>query len=1158
MTKPQEESTNEGARALVARVSGESGIRRIADRLGRGTPHVGVSGLRGSAPVLAMEALRLSLGRTVVVCCADEESARDVFADFRTVSPARAVFLPERDILPRPLEIRENLVVRGSRNACLDAILHDRADVVVTSLLGFLEKTLPAPVFRRHTRELAVGSTVEPETLRDHLVHVGYEGTSIVEEPGQYAVRGAVFDVYDPSREQPVRIEFSDDVIVSMRAFDIESQKSYEALESVRILPAARVMMTDAESGGLEEKLRASGVGEPVIERIRREFDDRRASVLLRRYAPLLGNDGGLLDFFAKPPLVVAWGEEAHGPRLDALKDEVEKAGAVEGEEGRAMGLLDYIHPPEYASARGAQTVHLLGLAPAAPPDPGAWETVTFQTSEHPPVLGKLDVLAQTIRKLRGKGAEVVIYSESPAQRERLAEMLGEEESEVHLPVGWITQGFVWESAGLAVLTDHEIFHRLLPRPRQKRPGRRAEARSPDRLHAGDFVVHMDYGIGRYLGLEKVVADGRQTECLLVKYQGPDRIFVPLEQMALVEKYLGKEGVVPALDRLGSVRWQRTKEKTRRVLEDVARDLLAVYAARELAEKAPFGPDTAWQKELEASFPFEETPHQLQATEEIKRDMESHKPMDRLVCGDVGFGKTEVAVRAAFKAASQGRQVAVLVPTTILAYQHYKTFQERLGAFPLHVEMLSRFRTPAEQRRVIEGLREGRVDVVVGTHRLLSNDVRFADIGLLIVDEEQRFGVRSKEKIKRIKRTIDVLSMTATPIPRTLYMGLSGLRRISTIDTPPRNRHPIKTEVLHFDEEAIAQAILAEVRRGGQVFLVHNRVASIHAMQAFLERLLPDVRFRVAHGQMAERELERVILAFLDREFDVLISTTIIESGLDFPNVNTIIINRADRFGLAELYQLRGRVGRREVQAYAYLLVPRDFAITETAVKRLQAMEEFEELGSGYRLAMRDLEIRGAGNVLGVEQHGQVVAVGFDLYCKMLKEAVERLRGEPELEKPQCRIESRLASFLPDDYVEDQNERMTVYKRLARLERPDEADEIEKELEDRFGRLPPPGRNLIELTRMKLRAAALGIGLVQLRSDRVVAEFLPGKSFEPALCARLVETFEGRVLFKSSDPFAVTIAFGPGSEPSGEARKLLQEAYAYGKKYTSPQRGIPT
>ncbi|MEJ2722110.1 MAG: helicase-related protein, partial [bacterium] len=534
-------------------------------------------------------------------------------------------------------------------------------------------------------------------------------------------------------------------------------------------------------------------------------------------------------------------------------------------------------------------------------------------------------------------------------------------------------------------------------------------------------------------------------------------------------------------------------------------------------------------------------------------DMESPRPMDRLICGDVGFGKTEVAVRAAFKAVTHGKQVAVLVPTTILALQHFQTFTQRMAAFPVNVAMLSRFKTAAEQKRVVERLKTGDVDIVIGTHRLLSKDVRFHDIGLLIIDEEHRFGVRSKEKIKRIKKAVDVISMTATPIPRTLYMGLSGLRRISVIDTPPRNRHPIKTDVLPFDEDTIREAIRAEIRRGGQVFLVHNRVASIYSMQAFLERLIPDVRVGVAHGQMAEKELEQVIMEFLDRKFDVLISTTIIESGLDFPNVNTIIINRADRFGLAELYQLRGRVGRRDQQAFAYLLVPRNFEITETASKRLQAMEDFEELGSGYRLAMRDLEIRGAGNVLGVEQHGQIAAVGFDLYCKMLKEAVERLKGEPEEEHLPCRIETRLPSFLPDRYVEDQNERMAIYKRLARMDEPEQLDELERELVDRFGALPPEAVSLIDLTRIKLQGVRLGVGLIRLKPRQVFVDFLPGKSLPPRVCAELVETFEGRVLFKSGDTFGLTLTLVEAAQPLAEARKLLQTADLYDKKYIPPE-----
>jgi transcription-repair coupling factor (superfamily II helicase) len=1162
MSRHQEEIGQEGATLLIERVRRDDTVRDIVGFVRKGVRRIDISGLRGSSPAFFIEALRGALGREVLVCCPDEETARDAFADFKTVSSARVGFFPERDVFPRRYELKEHSAVRGRRNATLDDLLQDRIDIVVTSTLGFLEKTYPVEIFREHTAEILRGARLDLEALREKLVLIGYEASSIIEEPGQFAVRGAILDVYDPSLDQPVRVELSDDDVQSIRLFDIETQKSLEPLESVRIRPASGAIVDGRALAAFEANLRALGVDSGTAGQIRRELEDHRLPRLVHRYAPALGTTGTLLDYFPRLPLVFFWDQGGIARALDALPDEIEQARKWAAPEEPVLALDAYIHAPDYYTIRGLSVVHLWRLAPKGADTADGGEppesVIRFQTAEHPAVHGKLDPLIQTIRRLRSKRTDVQVYSESAAQRERLADMLEEDEALVHLPVGWITSGFVWESIRVAILTDHEIFHRSLPRPPLRRPGRRIEGRRPDQLQVGDYVVHIDYGIGRYLGLEKVAVEGHETECLHLKYQGTDRIYVPLEQMSLVEKYVGKEGAPPSIDRLGSTKWLRTKEKTRKALEDAARELLEVYAAREIAEGAPVGPDTQWQRELEASFPFEETPHQLRAAEEIKNDMESARPMDRLVCGDVGFGKTEVAIRAAFKAVTHEKQVAVLVPTTILAFQHYKTFRDRMGAFPVNIEMLSRFRSSADQKRIVGEIQQGRVDIVIGTHRLLSSDVKFHDVGLLIIDEEHRFGVRSKEKIKRLAKNVDVLSMTATPIPRTLYMSLSGLRHISIIDTPPRNRHPIKTEVIPFDEETIARAIQDEIRRGGQVFLVHNRVASIQAMQAFLERLLPEVRFRHAHGQMAEKDLEKVILAFLDREFDVLISTTIIESGLDFPNVNTIIINRADRFGLAELYQLRGRVGRREQQAYAYLLVPRNFSITENAGKRLQAMEEFEELGSGYRLAMRDLEIRGAGNVLGIEQHGQIAAVGFDLYCKMLKEAVDKLKGEPEIEKPQCRIETRLPSFLPDDYVEDQNERMTIYKRVARMESPEDVDDLEAELRDRFGNLPPEAVNLVELTRLKLRAMALGIAQVQLRPGRVVAEFLPGKSLPPRLCAHLVETFQGRVLFKSGEVFGVTVAIGPAGKSLPEAKKLLHEAYFYDKKYTSPNREHPT
>jgi transcription-repair coupling factor (superfamily II helicase) len=718
--------------------------------------------------------------------------------------------------------------------------------------------------------------------------------------------------------------------------------------------------------------------------------------------------------------------------------------------------------------------------------------------------------------------------------------------------VGWIASGFVWEEARIAVLTDHEIFNRMLARPRKKRARRRSTSVRTESLRSGDYVVHVDYGIGRFVGLEKIGSNGDSTECLVIRFDGGDRIFVPLDQMHLVEKYIGREGVQPRLDRLSGSRWQATRERARKAIEDVAQDLLRVYAAREIARTTAFGPDSQWQRELEASFPYEETPDQITVTREVKEDLETTQPADRLVCGDVGFGKTEVAIRAAFKAVMEGRQVAVLVPTTLLAFQHYRTFAERMKAFPVRIAMLSRFISPAEQKRVSTGLREGAVDLVIGTHRLLSRDIAFKDLGLLIVDEEHRFGVKHKERLKQIAQSVHVITLTATPIPRTLYMSLSGLRKISLIETPPRNRHPVKTEVTSFDEETIARAISEEVGRDGQVFFVHNRVQSIHSMKAFLERLLPGVRIGVGHGQMAEGELERVILDFIDRKFDVLVATMIIESGLDFPNANTLIVNRADRFGLAQLYQLRGRVGRGARQAYAYFLVPRQISLTQSAIKRLQAMEEFEELGSGYRLAMRDLEIRGAGNVLGVEQHGHVAAVGFELYCRMLKETVERLRGETRDEAPPCRVEVPYSCYLPDRYVPDADERMFLYKRFARMTAPEEVESMETELRDRFGDLPVPARALLDLAAIKLEAASLGIILVLIRGSarpgapggggEARLEFAPGRALSPRACAKLSETFGRRILFKAGKTFAVSLAGAATAPLAAEVKNLLQVA----------------
>ena len=1191
-------SIEEASRAALALSEANAG--RAIDRP-RGTyadklearHRVHVTGLKGSSSVFLAEAIRQSLSRSILLVYPDEESAQDAASDFRTLSNGRVVHFPERSIAPHRFELRENLVAGGDRNESLLTILNGGADVVVTSVGGLLEKTITKQSLAVNQRVLSQGDQIDLEALREHFVDLGYDAVSVVEEAGQFAVRGSILDVFDPAWDYPSRVELEDDEIVSIRSFDLDSQRSIEALQSCTILPATSTSIDEAGAAHLRDFLKTRGFDKETIERIADEAEHSRSSYVWRRYAPALGMTGALLDFFEEPPVVWFVGGESINRTLAKQATNFVRVASRPEDEFPALELTDYMHPLEHVRDYGAPVVVEWALSDSAlstaqseaahdsiPPAREDENTIKFHVVEHPSVIGKLDALISRIKGLRARKVNTMIYSETPTQRDRLADLLGDDEEIVHLPVGWIASGFIWEEAGLAILTDHQIFNRMLARPKKRRAKRRTATLKQEALQQGDYVVHVEYGIGRFTGLEKIGADGTETECLAIKFDGDDRIFVPLDQMQMVEKYVGKEGVIPKLDKLSGTRWENAKARARKAIEDIARELLHVYAQREIAKAHPFGPDTAWQRELEASFPYEETPHQISVTREIKEDMETEHPMDRLVCGDVGFGKTEVAIRAAFKAVNGGKQVAVLVPTTLLAFQHERTFKERMAGFPVRIAMLSRFVSPQEQKKVLEGLRDGTVDLLIGTHRILAKDLMFKDLGLLIVDEEHRFGVKHKERLKAIAKSVHVLTLTATPIPRTLYMSLSGLRKISLIETPPRNRHPVKTEVTAFDENIIHDAISEEVSRDGQVFFVHNRVQSIYSMKAFLEGLVPGVRFGVAHGQMKEDELEDVVLDFINRKYDVLVSTMIIESGLDIPNVNTLIVNRADRFGLAQLYQLRGRVGRRERQAYAYFLVPRQISLTPAAMKRLQAMEEFEELGSGYRLAMRDLEIRGAGNVLGVEQHGHVAAVGFELYTRMLKETVDQLRGSAPEELPPCRVEAPYSCFIPDRYVPDEDERMLIYKRIAHMADPAQVQALQDELKDRFGELPRPAQDLIDLARAKLEAQLLGILMVHMRDPagarppalergqgrgivlknapvppgEATLEFAPGKALTPQACARLSETFGRRILFKSGKTFAVTLRGQPPERVLNEVNNLLQIARFASKINALPRR----
>jgi transcription-repair coupling factor (superfamily II helicase) len=751
---------------------------------------------------------------------------------------------------------------------------------------------------------------------------------------------------------------------------------------------------------------------------------------------------------------------------------------------------------------------------------------------------GKFAQLCAEIERWRREGFRVRLVAADPRQGDQLHDILHEHQLEaavipsldsddgLAVVVGECASGFTIPALGLVVLTDHEIFgarRRSLRRPKYQRG---APVTAFTDLEVGDFVVHEDHGIGRYLGLKTMSVEGREGDFLLLEYADGNQLFLPIDRLEIISKYLGGDAAAAKLDRLGGAAWQRVKESVRAALREMAEELLKLYAQRALAEGHAFSPDTPWQREFEAAFRFEETPDQLRAIQDVKGDMLSERPMDRLVAGDVGYGKTEVALRAAFKAVADGRQVAVLVPTTVLAHQHWTTFADRFSPFPARVELLSRFRSPKEQKAVVEGLKQGTVDVAIGTHRLLSKDVAFKNLGLLVVDEEHRFGVAHKERMKQLRMSVDVLALTATPIPRTLYMSLSGVRDMSVIETPPLERLPVETVVRRFSKAVIREALTRELERGGQVFFVHNRIQSLPSMANFIQTLVPEARVVVGHGQMKERELEATMVKFVTGQADILISTAIVESGLDIPASNTIIVNRADRFGLAQLYQLRGRVGRERQQAYCYLLVPADGRVDEQAQKRLRVLQELTELGSGFKLALRDLEIRGAGNLLGAQQHGHIAAVGYDLYSKLLAEAVRELSGQPSTATVEPQVSAPVEGFLPEDYVPEVNQRLALYKRLAGTADEETLADIRAELADRFGPLPPEAEQLLDVVRIRLAARRLSIEKVEIGEARALLTFAATTPVQPGQLLAAIRDSKGRLKMKRDFVLEATIARG--------------------------------
>ncbi len=976
-----------------------------------------LAGLACSAKAMAVAHVHRQTGKPLLAVVPTQEEAESLLGDLEVcLGEERIFFFAETEIIPYDHR-SPHVGLLGERIPALAALLGGQPIVVVTTARAVAGRVPTPDTFRSFRLPIAVGDEIDRDELTVRLHAMGFRRERLVEEIGSVAVRGGLVDFYPFGSRYPIRVELFGDEIESIRRFDPTTQRTIDSVESIDVLPQRELRLDQETVAAALERGNVpfeSGV-DPFVDGV---------EVFLPRIHP---GPVSVVDWFPKDGIVVL-------DEPTRIEERVEESfetarGAHDDLVGRGHDVPApdelFLDTSALAAALADRPTLRLALFEGESP----WRALGGDGDGSSPVpaprrirvasqetfRGNFAVLRERLRGLVDEGNTVHLLCDNEGQRSRLEEMLDDIAERMHLAVAPLRNGFSLPERALVVLTDHELFARSGRRYRAFRHGGGAPIHDYSALKKGDYVLHVDHGVGRYDGILLLETGGVESECLRLRYRDGDSIYVPVEQINLVQKYIGGEaGEPPVIAKLGSGMWEKTKARARKAVEKMAGQLLEIHAARASRKGHAFPPDGEWQREMEASFIYEETRDQRTATDAAKRDMMDTRPMDRLICGDVGYGKTEVAIRAAFKAVSDDKQVAVLVPTTILAQQHLNTFRERLRAYPVQVDMLSRFRSAKEQKATAAAVKSGEVDIVIGTHRILSKDIEFKDLGLVVVDEEQRFGVKHKERLKEIRRLVDVLTLTATPIPRTLNMALTGLKEVSIIDTPPPNKLPIVTEVVEGSDELIVSAIRREIQRGGQVFFVHNRVQSIESVSGHLRDLLPELRFDVAHGQMPERHLEKVMMDFLERRSDVLVSTMIIESGLDLPNVNTILINRADAFGLAQLYQLRGRVGRSNHRAFAHLLIPEGVRLSDIARKRLRAIEEFSDLGAGFRLAMRDMEIRGAGNFLGPEQSGHVHAVGYDYYCQMLREAIAELRGE-ELpkERTRAKMDVEIDAYLP-------------------------------------------------------------------------------------------------------------------------------------------------
>lgn len=1119
---------------ILSRISDVADFRRIAADALRGETDVIVAGLSGSARALFVAGLWHSVRRPIIVVTPNERRVSDLVNDldyFHTTvngsAPHRVCPFPAWEVDPYA-GLPAHADIQQARATTLWKLRHHQADIVVASMRSICARLTAPTQFDSYSLQIAKGDELSQELLVEHLANSGYLREEPVGGQGEFSVRGGIVDVFSPLMRSPVRIEFFGDTVDSIREFDLDDQRSSGPLQRIDILP-----MQDAivDRGALRQWA-ALARERWTDERFERDLAEKTdladggamfpgAEFLMPLGAPLESN---LADYSDSSLLVLDEPEilrEEHGKFLAVVQHRFNETAAA--------GILAlppealFIQPEEFAQPHPQHPrvqISELGAEEAENPS-------RFFIHSQPVTRwhGRVKDMVEGVRASFAKGDQVVLLFGTLGMAERMRDLLHEydipfrlefgeqpvnvtgKETAPIVGIGRLSAGMRLPDAAIEIYAETDIFDETehIATPHRRRQKASAFISDLQDLKPGDFVVHIDHGIGTYHGVTLV----HDRECMVILYQADDRLYVPLERLDLVQKYSSSEGAKPLLDKLGGTTWVARKTRVKKAIRDMAQELLKLYAQRRIGNGYAFSEDTEWQKEFEEAFQYDETVDQLSAIADIKKDMESPVPMDRLVCGDVGYGKTEVAMRAAFKAVSDGKQVAVLSPTTILCFQHFETFKERFAAFPVKIAMLSRFVGPKEQKAILADVEAGRVHIVVGTHRLLSKDLHFQDLGLMIVDEEQRFGVAHKERLKQIKTLVDVLTLTATPIPRTLNMALSGLRDMSVIETPPRDRLAIQTVVAKFRPLVIENAVNFELERGGQVYVVHNRVESIYSLSDLIRRLCPKARVGVGHAQMGEKELESVMTRFMHREFDVLVATTIIENGLDIPLANTLIVNRADKFGLSQLYQLRGRVGRSNRRAYAYLLIPSDDSLTPIARRRLAAIQEFSELGAGFRIAALDLELRGAGNLLGGQQHGHIEAIGFDLYCQLLERTVDELRTGQEMPEVETAISLKVDLKIPPDFIDDELQRLRIYKQIASARSEVEVDGLYRELEDRLGELPLPVRNLLEYARLRILGRARGVTAIERTATGIDVRFHETARIDPERVVELVGRSEG-------------------------------------------------